>query len=93
MNEFEQEIALLLDDNKHICLPEAVINNLIALALAKSGDAKNISLVPEEFRYNLIDFALTLNGEWYLISNNGTIDYSKYANTLRSLVQEYLKGA
>ncbi len=92
MNEFDQEIRQLLDDHARIGLPDVIINNSIALALAKSGDSSNISTIPEEFRQSLCDFALSLNGEWYLISNNGTIDYSAYANVLKKLVEEYIKN-
>jgi hypothetical protein len=86
----DQEIKKLLEDNERIKLPEVIMHREFALGLVKSHDPMFLLKVPQPFRDGVIELGLSVNDEWYEISNNGTIDYSEYAKPLNILVKQFL---
>jgi hypothetical protein len=88
----EDELKQLLQDIELVPLPDSLIDLDFSLLLVKSNDSKFIHNIPEPYRSRIIEFALRLDGKWYSMSNNGTVDHSQYAEPLKKLVFEYLNN-
>ena len=86
----EDELKQLLKDIELVPLPDSLIDLDFSLLLVKSNDSKFIHSIPEPHRNRIIEFALSLEGKWYSMSNNGTVDHSQHADRLKKLVIEYL---
>ncbi|RCU42862.1 hypothetical protein DU002_19245 [Corallincola holothuriorum] len=89
----DDEIEELLKDHKRYGFPDSIIERELMLGLVKSGDPLFLHKIPEPFLSSIVEFGLSLDGEWFHLSSNGMENYSKHAPKLKSLVQEFVNSA
>lgn len=87
----DDEIFQIIEDHREHQLPDAIVEREFSLALVASGDPIFLLKVPEPWRTRVIQFGRGLKDQWFVISNNGMVDYSQHAKSLNLLVNTFLR--